>query len=284
MKKKIAMLFLLVFTLVLASCGSSNSREKQIIENYSVKTTLSDLMVNKYKLGFANIDTAATDAKTLGNTSAENADDYYIVYVAKDTEASLFKYSYNADKELQKHIFDGNRNKNKTFQANTLYFKEILDMGETYCKDQVKDANKQETEIPYYKQTMIDIFLSNKVLTILYGTDSVLKDLSFTNYKFTQDTTSSFTKAKESNYAGDALIDGKSNITFDVVYLPLFVVRKTSSTTLSSMIMLPIYTTFSVDGKEISSENNKYKLVDSTIATMNTLQVVLDPDYGSIIG
>ena len=131
---------------------------------------------------------------------------------------------------------------------------------------------------------MIDIFLSNKVLTILYGTDSVLKDLSFTNYKFTQDTTSSFTKAKESNYAGDALIDGKSNITFDVVYLPLFVVRKTSSTTLSSMIMLPIYTTFSVDGKEISSENNKYKLVDSTIATMNTLQVVFDPDYGSIIG
>ena len=286
MKKKIAMLFLLVFTLVLASCGANNSREKQIIENYSVKTTLSNEVVEKYKLDFANSEVLSTKASELGNNFSENENDYYTVYCSKDAESSLVKYSFSADEELRAHIFDGNRNKNKTFNASTLYFNQLLVTAETYCQNDADsnqwDEAKRKNELTYYKQSMVDIFLNSKVLTILYGTNGKVKDLTFTNSKFTQDTSQSFTKAHDSNFAGDALIAGNTGITFDVIYLPLYVVRKTTNE-LSTMVLLPIYTTFSVNGKEISSEDNKFKLVDSTVANIPTVDIVLDEETGTIL-
>ena len=283
MKKKIALIFSLFVTVLLAACSSNNSRESVIINNYKVEPTMSEAMKEKYKLDFANTSVLSTLAVSLGNNSASNEKDYYTVYCAKKTEDSLIKVTYDSDEELSKHIYEGTRNKNKTFIANALYFDVLLKEAEGICNDQVHDENKKETELAYYKQSLIDIIMNTKVINILYASDGVLPSLTFANYKFTQDKTASFAKTVSSQYAGDALIDGKTGIKFEIVYLPIYVVRTINTNIVASAILLPIYSTFTVGNKEISSENNKYKLVDSTIATMPEVSVVYDADTGAIL-
>ena len=131
---------------------------------------------------------------------------------------------------------------------------------------------------------MIDIVMNSNVVSTIYGTNGTLKDLTFTNYKFTMDTQSSFSKEKTAKYAGDALIDGKTNISFEIVYLPMFVTRTVNqSIVVASVVFLPIYETFTVDGMEISSEDNKYKLVENTISAMPSKSIVFDSENGSIL-
>ena len=283
MKKKIALIFSLIVTIFLTACAGSNSREKEIVNNYRVEPVMSDTLKEKYKLDFANTSVLSTLAVSLGNNSAANANDYYTVYCSKNTENSLIKVTYNSDEELSKHIYEGTRNKNKTFVANALYFDLLLKEAEGICYDQVQDENKRPTELEYYKQTLIDIVMNAKVLNVVYEKDSMLNNMSFANYKFTQDTSASFAKTCNSQYAGDALIDGKKNIKFEIVYLPLYVVRTINTNIVASAILLPIYTTFTVDNKEIKSENNKYTLVDSTIATMPEVSVIFDSETGAIL-
>lgn len=284
MKKKIALVFLLVVTLFLASCAGNNSREKQIIENYNVEPYMSAELVEKYNLAFANSKKLAESATSIGTNSSSNENDYYTIYVSKEAENTLFKYVYSADEELSKHIFDGNRNKNKSFIANSLYLNVLLKEAETICKAQVLDESKRESELSYYKQSMIDIVMNSNVVSTIYGTNGTLKDLTFTNYKFTMDTQSSFSKEKTAKYAGDALIDGKKNISFEIVYLPMFVTRTVNqSIVVASVVFLPIYETFTVDGMEISSEDNKYKLVENTISAMPSKSIVFDSENGSIL-
>ncbi len=283
MKKKIALFFSLIVTIFLTACAGSNSREKEIVNNYRVEPVMSDTLKEKYKLDFANTSVLSTLAVSLGNNSAANANDYYTVYCSKNTENSLIKVTYNSDEELSKHIYEGTRNKNKTFVANALYFDLLLKEAEGICYDQVQDENKRPTELTYYKQTLIDIVMNAKVLNVVYEKDSMLNNMSFANYKFTQDKSASFAKTCNSQYAGDALIDGKKNIKFEIVYLPLYVVRTINTNIVASAILLPIYTTFTVDNKEIKSENNKYTLVDSTIATMPEVSVIFDSETGAIL-
>jgi len=282
MKKKLSMLFLLVITLFLASCAGSTSREKNIIDGYNVEPAITLELAEKYNLGFAKLDSLDTTALAIGNNKASSESDYYTVYMSKNVETTLLRYRYKADEELRKHIFDGNRNKNKAFIANTVYFTIMLDEAEKIAKNEVKDENNQPKEIAYYKQSMLDIFVNDKVNKVINGSDSAFYSMEkFEGYNFTIDKTASFSKAFTSYYAADALIDGKKDIYFEVVYLPLFVVRRNANTQ-ASVILYPVYETFTVEGLEISSENNKYKLVESKISTIPAKEFVFDEETGSI--
>ncbi len=283
MKKKIALIFSLALTIFLAACQGNTSREKEIITNYNVEPEMTETLKAKYNLDFANSKELSTKAISLGNNSASNADDYYSVYASKNTENSLVKFTYSADEDLKSHIYDTTRNKNKTYIANALYFDVYLQEAKTICYDIVKDEAKREGELPYYKQSLIDILMNTKVINIIYAENSVLNNMTFANYKFTQDKSASFAKSITSQYAGDAIIDGKTNVKFEIVYLPIYVVRTVSTKIVASAILLPIYATFTVDGKEIKSEDNKYKLVDSTIATMPEVSIAFDSVTGAIL-
>ena len=283
MKKKLALIFSLALTILLASCGGNTSREKEIISNNNIESKMSESLVEKYNLDFAHTSVLSTLAISLGSDQSSSADDYYTVYASKNTEASLIKLSYNADTELSKHIYDGNRNKNVSFIANALYFDVLLQEAKAACYNLVIDENKRTEELPYYKQSLLDIIMNQKVLNILYASDSALTSTTFTNYKFTQDKSASFAKTVASQAAGYALIDNKTNIKFEIVYLPIYVVRRINTNFVAQAVLLPIYATFVVGDKEIQADGNKYKLVDSTIATMPEVSIIFDSETGAIL-
>lgn len=291
MKKKIFMLFLFVIAIVLASCTKSTNRESVLI-TYEIEPTLSEEVVTKYNLGFAKRSDLATTAVSLGtqNTTDNSTDDYYTVYVSKTPEATLFKYAFSADEELESHIFNRDsennnlgRNKNKTFVSNTLYFKALLDNAETICKAQPIEEKYLEEELTYYKQTLSGIIINQKVIDILYGSDSAFKSLTFTGLTFEKDLSASFSKVTSSVFAGDAKNDGKTGIIFNIVYLPIFVVRTIGGNHISSVLLLPVYETFTIGDKEITSENDKYKLVDSKIASIPAKELQFDENTKTIV-
>lgn len=285
MKKKIFMLFLFVVAIVLASCSSSTSRESALIEgdiniDYG---TLSD----KYNLAFAKIDDLESNCIDLGKkaTSDKSDTDYYNVYVSKDTNNTLFRYVFDATEEISSHIFNETRNKNKTFIANSLYFNLLYKYAETVCKNKVDTNDKKyEEELSYYKQSLVNIVMSQNVLDILYQADGTFNTLKFEGYSFEKDFSSSFSKTIDSTYAGEAKKDGVDKVNFEIVYLPIYVVRTVGGNHISSIVMLPVYCTFTANDKEIVSKDGKYELVDSKIKDIKALDITFDAESGTIIG
>ncbi|MBR6071943.1 MAG: hypothetical protein IKP77_03810 [Acholeplasmatales bacterium] len=289
MKKKIFMLFLFVVAIILASCSSSNSRESVLI-TYEINTDYSSVS-DKYNLGFAKVSDIATTGIDLGKkvTSDKLDNDYYNVYVSKNPETTLFRNVYDADSELESHIFDREdggkgRNKNKTFTANSLYFNSLLSKAKTICDNQNIEEKKYEEELSYYKQSLIDIVMNQKVIDILYSTDGAFKSLTFTGYSFEKDFNASFAKSISSQYAGDAKNEGKTGIKFEIVYLPVFVVRTVGNNHISSIVMLPVYETFTIGKQEITVVDGKYSLVDSKIKDIPSKDISFDEETGTIIG
>ena len=281
MKKKIFMLFLFVVAIVLASCSKNTSRE-DIIKTLNLETEISSAISEKYGLSFAKTDKLEELATFVGSTESQDTNDFYSLYVAKDTEASLFRYSFDATEELNSHIFDrkesnGNkgRNKNKTMSVNTLILKSLTDAAEAVCKTKVTKESELEEETVYYKNSMINIILNQKVIDLLYGEEANgVKNLKLTS-KFERDVDATFVKTISSVYAGNALNENSSlTITFDTIFLPVFVVRKVGGNKITAPIFLPIYETFSTGDKEIqkADDENNYKLVDSTISSIKKLK------------
>lgn len=285
MKKKIFMLFLFVVAIVLASCSSNTSRESALIEgdiniDYG---TLSD----KYNLAFAKVDNLESDCIDLGKkaTSDKSDTDYYNVYISKDTNNTLFRYVYDATEDLSSHIYNENRNKNKTYIANSLYFNLLYKYAETVCKNKVDtNAKNYEEELSYYKQSLVNIVMNQRVLDIVYQADGTFNTLKFEGYSFEKDFTSSFSKTVDSSYAGEAKKDGIDKINFEIVYLPIYVVRTIGGNHISSVVMLPVYETFTNNDKEIVIKDGKYELVDSKIKDIKSIDISFDAESGTIIG
>ena len=289
MKKKIFILFLFVVAIVLASCSSNTSRESVLI-TYEIDTDYSAVS-DKYNLGFAKVNEIGTTGIDLGKkaTSDDPEKDYYNVYVSKNPETTLFRNVFSADDELESHIFnreDGGkgRNKNQTFVANSLYFNSLLSKAKTICDNQNIEEKYYEEELAYYKQSLIDIVINQKVIDILYANDGAFKALTFTGYSFEKDVNSSFSKSVSSVYAGDAKNEGKTGINFEIVYLPVFVVRTVGSNHISTIIMLPVYETFTIGDQEITVVDGKYSLVDSKIKGIPAKAISFDETTGTIIG
>ena len=283
MKKKIFILFLFVFTIVLAACTSNTSREDKLIK-YQIEPKMSEAVINKYHLDFAkSLLNIKDNAKFLASNEAADNTDYYSLYISKNVNESIFKYQYDFTEELEKHIFDrenGNgkgRNKNKTVSANTLYLHATKAEADKICKLEVEEKY-QEEELPLYELSLYNMIFNQKVLDILYGEEAVLKNLSLT-YTFEKDLNASFNKTISSEYAGqlkNEKIDSK--IYFEIVYLPIYVVRTKGSNPMASMIFLPIYEAFTSDGKVISNDDNGYKLEDSKINDIAKIDIVFNED------
>ena len=292
MKKKIFMLFLFVIAIVLASCSNNTSRESVLI-TYEIEPKMTEEVVNKYNLSFAKTSDVLTTATSLGslNTTEKSNEDYYTVYISKTPEATLFKYTLKADDELESHIFNRDsenknlgRNKNKTYVSNTIYLNSLLNQAEVICKAQGIEEKYYEEELSYYKTSLLNIIMNQKVIDILYGDSSAFKNLAFTGYSFDKDLSAAFSKTTSSVYAGDAKNDGKTGIEFNIVYLPIFVVRSISGNKISSVLFLPVYETFTIGDKEIASDDNGYKLVDSKIKDIPSKDIVFDENSKAIIG
>ena len=283
MKKKIFILFLFVFTIVLAACTSNTSREDKLIK-YQIEPKMSEAVINKYHLDFAkSLLNIKDNAKFLASNEAADNTDYYSLYISKNVNESIFKYQYDFTEELEKHIFDREnetgkgRNKNKTVSANTLYLHATKAEADKICKLEVEEKY-QEEELPLYELSLYNMIFNQKVLDILYGEDAVLKNLSLT-YTFEKDLNASFNKTISSEYAGqlkNEKIDSK--IYFEIVYLPIYVVRTKGSNPMASMIFLPIYEAFTSDGKVISNDDNGYKLEDSKINDIAKIDIVFNED------
>ncbi len=283
MKKKIFILFLFVFTIVLAACTSNTSREDKLIK-YQIEPKMSEAVINKYHLDFAkSLLNIKDNAKFLASNEAADNTDYYSLYISKNVNESIFKYQYDFTEELEKHIFDREnetgkgRNKNKTVSANTLYLHATKAEADKICKLEVEEKY-QEEELPLYELSLYNMIFNQKVLDILYGEEAVLKNLSLT-YTFEKDLNASFNKTISSEYAGqlkNEKIDSK--IYFEIVYLPIYVVRTKGSNPMASMIFLPIYEAFTSDGKVISNDDNGYKLEDSKINDIAKIDIVFNED------
>ena len=283
MKKKIFILFLFVFTIVLAACTSNTSREDKLIK-YQIEPKMSEAVINKYHLDFAkSLLNIKDNAKFLASNEAADNTDYYSLYISKNVNESIFKYQYDFTEELEKHIFDREnetgkgRNKNKTVSANALYLHATKAEADKICKLEVEEKN-QEEELPLYELSLYNMIFNQKVLDILYGEEAVLKNLSLT-YTFEKDLNASFNKTISSEYAGqlkNEKIDSK--IYFEIVYLPIYVVRTKGSNPMASMIFLPIYEAFTSDGKVISNDDNGYKLEDSKINDIAKIDIAFNED------
>ena len=283
MKKKIFILFLFVFTIVLAACTSNTSREDKLIK-YQIEPKMSEAVINKYHLDFAkSLLNIKDNAKFLASNEAADNTDYYSLYISKNVNESIFKYQYDFTEELEKHIFDREnetgkgRNKNKTVSANALYLHATKAEADKICKLEVEEKN-QEEELPLYELSLYNMIFNQKVLDILYGEEAVLKNLSLT-YTFEKDLNASFNKTISSEYAGQLKNEKiNSKIYFEIVYLPIYVVRTKGSNPMASMIFLPIYEAFTSDGKVISNDDNGYKLEDSKINDIAKIDIAFNED------
>lgn len=214
--KKIFTLFLLMLSIVLVSCSSG---EKQDLKSLR-KDEVSDEIKTQLNITFDE----TTGSKKIYTKEREN-DSYYDIYVAEDINASLFSYSYDITKDIDKHL--------KKVLVNTLTF---------------ADSMYSDEMAAYLKE-----FYAKE-----YGVTKL-------GLNFTPITDDAWTKNLYDSVILDAANDNVENIEVSIVYLPtLFVRTYKGNEILKVYVFVPVYVKYLSDGKEIKEKDDTYELVDYT--------------------
>ena len=229
--------------LALASCKNSED-----LESLRKDADISAEIKEAYNINFD----ATTSSKKLYNQDRGDNNSYFDVYVAEDYKNSLLSYTITLESmkadvaDLEKRL---DQNKVTALPINTLMFSSSL-----YSSELSSFIN--------------EIYNSN------YGINSTTKtdDTTTKNYDFGFDIDSqaAWTRSLTGKYLNEAYLDGKTDISIVITYLPLYLNRYNNGNEIVKLYaFLPISEAAVVDGKKIVAPvdgTTKYSLEDYTIA------------------
>ena len=224
----------------LASCKNS-----QDLESLRKDATISDELKAAYNINFD----ATTGSKKLYNQDRGDNKSYFDVYVSTDFKTSLVTHTYTL-KSLISDVenLENRLNENKLTE---LKFGRLMFSNTMYSDEDSSFIN--------------EIYNSN------YGINSKTDDKKNYDFGFEIDSQASWTRALTGKYINAAYLDGKKDISIEVIYLPLLLNRYNNGNEIVKMYaFLPIHEVALVDGKQIVAPKDgstKYSLEDYTITT-----------------
>ncbi len=226
--------------LALTSCG--NSQDLTTLR----KDTVSDTIRSEYNITFD----ATTGSKKLYTSDRGDNKSYFDVYIAEDYKASLVSYTMTLEtlksdvSDLEKRL---EQNKLTSITIGSLSFSTALYTDEASS------------------------FL-NEIYNSTYGiTSKTTTDGTTTNnfdFGFDPDSTASWTRTINGKYVNEAYLDGKTDISIQVTYLPLLLNRYYNGNEIVRLyFFLPIREAALVDGQKIVAPTDgtvKYSLEEYT--------------------
>jgi len=235
--------------LALSSCKNSQDLTTLRVDEVSAENK------TKYNIDFDV--TNEDEAIQLYNSErSEKTTSYYDVYIAKDYKASLLSYTITLDElkeensELEKRI---NQKKFKNLHFPSLFFS---NEGAGLYSDE---------QTAFIKE----VYNSKYGITSTYKDDdkNVIKNYDF---GFDIDSKTAWDRTLSTDYVTKAYLDGNTDISFNVIYLPLYLTRVyKGSTIVQKYAFLPIREAALLDGKEIvapTTKAEKYSLADYSIS------------------
>ena len=238
---------------VLSSCKKSQDLKTLRIDEVSATNK------EKYNLDF-DVDNEDEAIRLYNSERSAKTTSYYDVYIAKDYKESLLSYtitlddlieeSKKQDTDLEKRL---SQKKFKSISVTSMFF---YNEGASLYSDEQSAFIKE-------------IYNSKYGINSTYKDDSknVVKNYDF---GFDIDTKVQWDRTFKTNYVNEAYLDGKTDISFTFVYLPLFLRRVYKGETIvEKYAFLPISEAALYDGKQIvapTTKGEKYSLADYTIS------------------
>ena len=242
MKKLLGILGLAIVGLFsLASC--KKSQDLTTIR----RDKISDTYKAKYNLTF---DETTGSKKLYNKERSAKATSYYDVYIAEDYTSSLLRYTINIE-DLKKDIDDDiTKRKLKSIPVNSLLFASGL-----YADEQTAFIK--------------EIYNSSYGITSKTKNEDKTYTLNY-DFGFTVDSNVSWNRTVDAKYLTEAYIDGKTNLSLQVIYLPVYLVRTYKSNQIAKFYtLLPINEAIVCEGKKVvapTEKGTKYSLEDYTIS------------------
>lgn len=248
----------------LSSC--KNSQDLKTLRVDEVSTTNKE----KYNLNF-DADNEEEAIRLYNSERSAKTTSYYDVYIAKDYKSSLLSYTITLDElkeELSKEKIDLdkklNQKKFKSLHVTSMFF---YNEGASLYSDE---------QTAFIKE----IYNSKYGITSTYKDDSknVVKNYDF---GFDIDSKAQWDRTFKTNYVNEAYLDGKTDISFTFVYLPMFLRRVYKGETIvEKYVFLPINEAALYDGKQIvapTEKGQKYSLADYELS-VNAGDFVFDEE------
>ncbi len=245
MKKLLGVLGLAVVGLFsLASCKKSQD----------LSTTRRDKISDEYKTKY-NLSFDETTGKQLFNKErSAKTTSYYDVYISNDYADNLLKYTINIS-ELDENIDEIISEKRlKSIPVSSLLFSTGL-----YSDEQTAFIK--------------EIYNSSYGITSKTKNEDKTYTLNY-DFGFDIDKTVAWNRVVNTNYLTQAYLDGKTALTLEVIYLPVYLVRTYKSNQIAKFYtLLPIREAILFEGKEVvapTTKGEKYSLADYSISAKET--------------
>lgn len=238
--------------LVLTSCKSNKDLTTLRCDE------VNDTIKAKYNIDF-NVDDENESIRLFNSERSAKTTSYYDVYIAKEYKDSLISYTITLDEIINKQedkdkfVKKIEKKKLKSVAFNSLFF------------------SNTGTELYSDEQTAFikEIYNSKYGINSTYKDDSknVVKNYDF---GFDIDSKTEWDRTLKTNYVTEAYLAGRKDISFNVIYLPLFLRRVYKGTVIvEKYAFLPISEVALYDGKQIvapTTKGEKYSLADYTIS------------------
>ncbi len=229
---------------------------------------VSDTNKANYRINF-DADNGDESIRLFNSERSAKTTSYYDVYISKDYKDNLLSYTISLtelmekDESLEKKI---NKKKFKSIIFPSLFF------------------SNTGTELYSDEQTAF----IKEIYNSKYGINSTFKDESkniVKNYDFgfDIDAKAAWDRTFKTNYVTEAYLAGNKDITFNVIYLPIFLRRVyKGSTIVEKYTFLPISEAALLDGKKIVApkvKGEKYSLEDYSITANTAVFTFSDTDH-----
>ena len=254
--------------LALSSCKSN--KDLTVLRQDEVEATIKA----KYNIDF-DVNNEDESIRLYNSERSAKTTSYYDVYIAKDYKSSLMSYTISlseiieSQKDTEDIVAKIEKKKFKSVSFNSLFF------------------SNTGTELYSDEQTAF----IKEVYNAKYGINSTYKDDSknvVKNYDFGFDIDSKtqWDRTFKTNYVTEAYLAGNKDITFNVIYLPLFLRRVYKGTVIvEKYAFLPISEAALYDGKAIvapKTKGEKYSLEDYSI-TAETVEFDFNAEDNMLI-
>lgn len=258
MKKIFSFLGIAFLGLTLAACSGEN------LDDYRTNDDLSDAIKNELKINFDN----KTNSIRLSNEKG-SATDFFDVYIPKNYKENVVVVSTKIDDDLFKKV---NENLTLDEAIKTRRFKSMA----------ISPLLFYHVGLYASEQTQLLKELTNTKYGITALEDNVKK------YDFGYDL--NVPTLWTTNVSAESLLsaynDGKTtDLTFDVVYLPVLFERYAkSSVCLRTYVLVPIYQQYTHNGQKIvKAENDKnYELAGNPISNLTRVILTYKTDDNNV--
>lgn len=238
---------------VLTSCKSSKDLTTLRVDE------VSDTNKANYKINF-EVDNDDESIRLYNSERSAKTTSYYDVYIAKDYKDSLLSYTITLDDF--KTSYDENNKVSLETKIEKKKFKSVIFPSLFFSNEGTELYSDEQSAF------IKEIYNSKYGINSTYKDDSknVVKNYDF---GFDIDSKAAWDRTFKTNYVTEAYLAGNKDISFNIIYLPVFLRRVyKGSTIVEKYAFLPVKEVALLDGKSIvapKTKAEKYSLEDYTI-------------------